>query len=135
MTDSLTYLAISVSISLKNSLSIFGQTACGGGSFIGLPKWYKYLGSQGTGGDCVPRLNSISDIWLIVLAVVEILIRIAAIGALIFIIYGGIRYITARGNPEKIDSARKAIQDALIGLVIAIAAVAMVNFLGSRFTQ
>lgn len=133
MTDSLTYLAISFSISIKNALSTFGAASCDGGNFVGLPKWYKYLGSEGTGTDCVPAITGINDIWLIVLAVVEILLRVAAMGALIFIVYGGIRFITARGNPEKINSARIAIQDALIGLVIAIAAVAIVNFIGSRF--
>ena len=136
MTDSLTYLAVSISISLRNSLSIFSQTACKPqGDFIGLPTWYKYLPGQGTGADCVPRLNSLSDIWLIVLAIVEILIRIAAIGALVYIVYGGIRFITARGNPEKLNSARTAVQDAIIGLIIAIIAVAVINFVGSRFTS
>ena len=98
-------------------------------SFFGFPTWYKYLDS---GVACAPVLKELSDVWLIVLAIVEILLRVAAIAAIIFVLYGGIRFITARGNPEKINSARIAIQDALIGLVIAIVATALVSFVAGR---
>ncbi len=105
-----------------------------GGTFLGFPNWYKYLGGQ-TEVDppgCAPALSGLGDIWLIVLAIVEILLRLAAIAAIVFIVYAGIRYITARGNPDKLTSARIAIQDALIGLVITIAAIALVSFVGGR---
>lgn len=112
-------------------ISRFGAT-CTGGDFMGFPKWYKYLGGQGSGAECAPVLTHINDVWLILLAVVEILLRVAAIAAIIFIVYAGIRYITARGNSDKITSARIAIQDALIGLVITIMAIALVSYIGTR---
>lgn len=116
---------------LRDSLSLFAATGtCDGGSFFGFPKWYKYLDGTGTGVECNPVITSINDIWLIVLAIVELLIRIAAIAAVIYIVYNGIRFITARGNPDKISSARTGVIDAIVGLLIAVMAIALVNFLG-----
>lgn len=108
------------------------SATCSGGNFFGFPKWYKYLDGQGAGTECVPKLTGLNDIWLIGLAVVEMLLRVAAIATIIYIVYAGIRFMTARGNPDKLTSARLAIQDALIGLVITIVAIAIVSYFAGR---
>ena len=51
---------------------------------------------------------------------------IAAIGfgiAVILLIVGGIMYMTAGGNPEKADKAKKLMINAIIGIVIVFAAI------------
>ena len=51
---------------------------------------------------------------------------IAAIGfglAVILLIAGGIQYMTAGGNPEKADKAKKLMINAIIGIVIVFAAI------------
>lgn len=51
---------------------------------------------------------------------------IAAIGfglAVILLIAGGIGYMTAGGNPEKADKAKKLMINAIIGIVIVFAAI------------
>lgn len=111
---------------------IFAKT-CEGGSFFGLPKWYKYLDGQGDKVECTPIITGINDIWLIVLAVIEILLRVAILVAIGFMLYGGIKFITSRGNPEKINSARNTVQDSLVGIVIAVVATAVVGFIAGRF--
>lgn len=45
----------------------------------------------------------------------------------VFLIYGGWHYIASFGNPEKMGKAKKIIIGALLGIVIAIAAFAIVN--------
>jgi len=106
---------------------------CSNGSFLGMPPWHKYLDGRVTGNECVPVFNSLSDVWLIVLAIIEILLRLGSMAAVVYVLYGSVRFITARGNPDKINSARNAIQDAIIGLFITVAAIAIVNFVGGRF--
>lgn len=44
----------------------------------------------------------------------------AAMLALLFIIWGGLRYMMARGDPKQVDSARRTITSAIIGLVVII---------------
>lgn len=102
--------------------------------FFGFPHWYKYLEVQSV-NDCAPILSGINDIWLIGLAIIELLIRLAVLAAIAFVILAGIKYSESGGNPEKATKAKNTLIDALAGLVIAIAAVAIVSYLGGRFAQ
>ncbi len=49
--------------------------------------------------------------------------------AVVVIIVAGIMYMTATGDPGKIATAKKAIMYAVVGLVIAILAYAITNFI------
>ncbi len=103
--------------------------ACKGGDFLFFPTWYKYLdGVNDSNGVCSPKITSLSDLWLIVAAVIEILIRVSALAAVGFVIYGGFQYLTSQGEPEKTSAARKTIINALVGLIISLFAAAAVNF-------
>ena len=52
--------------------------------------------------------------------------------AFLFLIIGGVRYITAGGNAESIQKAKNQITYSLIGLVIAASAATIVNFVLDR---
>lgn len=106
---------------------------CGNSNFFGFPTWHKYLEKDPT--YCSPMLGSIDDIWKIGLAIIELLLRLAVLVAIVYVLMGGVKYITARGNADKLEVAKTSVIDALAGLVIAIAASAVVAFIGSRFTQ
>lgn len=53
----------------------------------------------------------------------------AGFTALVFIIIGGIRYITSGGDPKQAGAARQIITYALIGLVLILLSIGIVNFL------
>ncbi|MBI4034316.1 hypothetical protein HY380_00285 [Candidatus Saccharibacteria bacterium] len=72
------------------------------------------------------------DIWLIGLAIIDMLLRVAGFIAIISIIAAGVSYITAGGSVEKTASARKRIYNALIGLGIVFAASGFVAFIGNK---
>ncbi|OGH10872.1 MAG: hypothetical protein A2857_00975 [Candidatus Levybacteria bacterium RIFCSPHIGHO2_01_FULL_36_15] len=61
--------------------------------------------------------------------IVNALLFFAAFVALFFIMYSGVKFLLATGNPEKIDSAKKTATYAIIGLVLVILAFAVINFL------
>lgn len=130
-------MVASIYVFLYAHLPLFAQAspACSK-SFLGIPPWYKYLETKpGAVDQCAPVLKGINDIWLIGLAAIEILTRIAVLIAIAFILYAGIKYSNSRGNTEKVNSAKFTLQDALIGLIIAIIATAVVSFLGERISQ
>ncbi len=101
-------------------------------SFFGFPPWWKYIhtGNYDALGSCTPTVSFGSDIWAIVLAVIDMLLYAAGIVAVLSIIIAGISYITATGNAESITKARKRIVNALIGLAIVVVASALVSFIG-----
>ena len=57
---------------------------------------------------------------------------IAGALAVIMIIYGSIRFMTAHGNEKQVESARLIVTYSVIGLIIAILAYALVNFVLSN---
>src|SRR5947209_3197997 len=90
------------------------------GSFLSFPTWYRYLpGTIDASGKCVPAATSLNDVWLIVAAVIDILLHIAAILAVVMVVYGGFQYITSQGEPEKTGKAKGTLVNALIGLAIS----------------
>lgn len=113
-----------------NSLISNFAVVCTKPNFLGFPTWYEYLKLN---TDCNPMLGSIADIWLIVAAVIEILLRLAALIAIVMIIYGGIEFITSQGEPEKSNKARGTVINALVGLVIAVVAATVVTFIAGSF--
>lgn len=60
--------------------------------------------------------------------VINLLLTIIGIIAVIMIIIGGIRYTTSGGDSGQVNSARDTIIYSVVGLVIAIMAFAIVNW-------
>lgn len=67
----------------------------------------------------------------IIIRIIEILLAIAGLVAVIFLIVGGFRYITAGGNEEASESAKKTITNAIIGIVIIILAFVIVRVISN----
>lgn len=64
--------------------------------------------------------------------VINLLLTIIGIIAVVMIVVGGIRYTTSAGDSGQINNARDTIIYAVVGLVIAIMAYAIVNFVLAR---
>lgn len=122
--------------------------SCRGGNFLGFPPWYKYLpGADNTiydygskpplviGHACTPQIHAIGDVWLIGMAILEMLLRVAALAAIVLVVWGGIQFISSQGEPDKTAKARSTVINALIGLVISVSAAAIVSFVAGRFTK
>ena len=75
-----------------------------------------------TGGSNSNSVNSL------LATVTNVMLFIAGAIAVIMIVVGGIKYVTSNGNSERINSAKNTIMYAVVGLVIAIAAYAVVDF-------
>lgn len=51
------------------------------------------------------------------------------------IIYGGLLWMLARGNDQQVERARDLIMQAIIGLIIVLAAYAITAFIGEQLTS
>ncbi|HYF96562.1 MAG TPA: hypothetical protein VD947_00825 [Patescibacteria group bacterium] len=122
-------------INLTNLFNIFAKAEDGCmQTFFGIPPWFKYLEVR-EANQCAPQLTNINDIWLIGLALIEIMTRVAVIITIAFVIYGGIKYSASRGNADKVENAKSTLIDALTGMVIAIVATAVISYVAGVFTQ
>ena len=104
------------------------------GKILTLKPWYSGL----TNSDCSLKnpdtdTNSQANyIWKIVLNIVDDLLQLIGYTTVGYIMYGGFLMMTSNGAPDKAAHGRKTIMSAAIGLVIALASVALVNFISSN---
>lgn len=59
--------------------------------------------------------------------IINVLLAIAGLVAVIFLVIGGFRYITAGGNEETAEGAKKTILNAIIGIVVIILSFVIVR--------
>jgi hypothetical protein len=124
---------------IYQSLQLFAVTGdpCQKSTFFGLYPWYHYLPPDRFDGCDLKNFHFLpgggqgSDIPLVLIAVVDDLLRIAALVAVGFVIVGAIQLVTSQGNPEDTGRARSTITNALLGLAIAIVSATFVSFLGN----
>jgi|GEM_PF-3578109 len=65
----------------------------------------------------------------------NLIFTLALFLALLFIVYAGVIFVTAGGDPGEIERAKKAVTYAVIGLVVAIVAYGAVSLIKSYLTQ
>lgn len=128
--------------------------SCNKSGFFGLEPWYHFMPDSEIGvnkiGDAAPDQCGIkcfnlfvqnkpnecgetsSDIPGVILAVIDDLLRVAAIVAVIFIIIGAFQFSGSRGNSDRTAAAQSTVISALTGLAISIVALAMVSFIGNQ---
>lgn len=91
------------------------------------PAWFHGLSCQTINGSESVQIDSVNKVWVIVMNIVQWLIIAGGYVSLYFIIWGGFKYITSAGDPQKVTGAKGAITNAVIGLVIVLASVAIVR--------
>ena len=67
----------------------------------------------------------------ILTALVNLIFILAFVLGIIFLVLGGIRWITSAGDPKGIEAARKQITYAIIGMIIVVLAYFIINTVGN----
>lgn len=86
--------------------------------------------SGGGSAVCSATGDDLNDLWA---NIIQILLYIVGIAAVIMIIIGAIKYVTANGDQSQLTSAKNTILYSIVGLILAIAAGSIVSFVLSYF--
>ena len=65
--------------------------------------------------------------------VIQIMLGLLGIIAVVIILIGGFKWMTASGNEDKVTEAKKLLGAGIIGLLIVLAAWALAMFIIGRF--
>lgn len=108
--------------------------ACRGGGAFSIPTWHQYLPKTSQANGCQLRTNNLGGevVVLVLLGVFDIILFLAGFMAVLMIIYGGYKYLVSTGDPGRITAAKTTIQNAVIGLVIAVVASQIIGFIAGR---
>lgn len=93
-------------------------------------------GAEGLKGcnDMTNKSNT-NDLMKTVNQIINIVIGVIGFAAVAMTIYGGVQYTTSAGDPGKVKKAKDTIMYGIVGLVVAILAFAIVNFVLSSLTK
>lgn len=86
-----------------------------------------YLGNAGAG----QYLRTESGLALFITNMINSLYLVAGIGFFIYLATGGLRYLTAGGDPKAVQEATKQITHAIIGLAIVVGSYGAASILGN----
>ena len=89
--------------------------------------------AQGGGGLAVPAPQfagtaNPTNLYGSITTIINVLLTLAALVAAIYLILGGVRYITSRGDEDAAGEAKNTILYAVIGLIVIGLSAAIVNF-------
>ncbi|HET9411448.1 MAG TPA: hypothetical protein VFO38_01205 [Candidatus Saccharimonadales bacterium] len=112
-------LAFVITVPLAASAGSSAESLCtgSGGKFVG-----------GTCTNNPDSLNTQPSVMTTIKNVTNLLVFVVGAIAVIMIIIGGIRYVTSAGEQAAITGAKNTILYAIVGVIVAIAAYAIVNF-------
>lgn len=87
-------------------------------------------------GDGATYTNSIAEcnikkdktLWPTINNIINVILGVLGIVAVVVIILGGVQYTTSAGDPGKVKKAKDTILYGIIGLIVALLAFAIVNF-------
>lgn len=65
----------------------------------------------------------------VISTVIGTMLFIVGLLAVVMLIYGGIRYVTSHGDKAQVTAAKETIMYAVVGLVVAIAAFAVIQWI------
>jgi TRAP-type C4-dicarboxylate transport system permease small subunit len=85
------------------------------------------LGGGGTGGSAQSWVSNSLTIRQIAVNVLTLLLDVVGIFAIIAMVIGGGMYLTAYGDEKKIDTGKRIITYAIIGIVVALASLVIVR--------
>lgn len=74
-----------------------------------------------------PIGSSSNTITAIIVRIVQIALSLAGLIAILFLIIGGFRYVTAQGNEDATETAKHTILNAIIGIVVIILAYVILS--------
>lgn len=122
-----------IAIIAATSAMLMPANAANAAGFLGIPAWYDGLADSN--GNIDLQGKEIGTVVVIVaLNITDIALRLAGIVAVGFVIWGGIQYMLARGEPNGVANGKKTLTHAIIGLIIAIASSAIVGFVSGRLS-
>lgn len=112
------------------------ETGCKTTGPLGIPTWYRGLTSgnceiEWPDGDTEKSFQKF--ITVIALNVSEMVLRLSGVMAVLFIVFGGFKYMLAQGDSSKVAGAKKTITNAVIGLAISLLSVVIVNTIFNLF--
>ncbi|MBU0625044.1 hypothetical protein KKF05_01735 [Patescibacteria group bacterium] len=112
------------------SLVLASYPLAGGASLRGAREGLQSAGSAAYGGEA--EAGGAAQVPIIIGSIINAALGLLGVILVVLLIYGGFLWMTAGGNTENVDKAKKLITNAIIGIIIVLAAYSISYFVLQR---
>lgn len=102
-------------------------------SLLTIPAYAQVNINACPGGNFSALCLGASDLGKVIGNAINFIFVVAALLALVFLIIGGVKWLTSQGEKEGVNKARETIVAAIVGLVIIFLSYLIVNFVLNLF--
>jgi len=88
---------------------------------------------NGNAGPLCKKASKNANVFSMIKTAINVVLSMIGIVAVIMLIIGGFRYVVSAGEAAAVKSAKNTILYAIVGLVVAILAFTIVNFVVGKF--
>lgn len=83
------------------------------------------------GGNCVTDTGvaTLKCIPVVFNRIIEYALMFSGVVAFFFVVYAGIKFITSGGDPKQVDTAKKTLTLAIVGLLVVLFAYLILNLI------
>ena len=113
-------------ITIQTAAAVFGLAVTAGQAFAQITE-DSSINPSGS-SDFTEKVSFKEQFISVANKVISLILLITGVLAVLYLIWSGIQYITSSGNPEKTKLARAGIINAVIGIVIIVAAYFIIKF-------
>lgn len=119
------FCALFLTFGFFSTAYVFAQAGGGlGSSFVLLPPCSC---PSGQNPPCLPSYT-VNAFAYAVINIIQFMLSIAGSVALLFFVWGGVRWVTSGGAPDRVQAGVDIMREALIGLFIMFCAWILVNY-------
>jgi small-conductance mechanosensitive channel len=94
------------------------------------PSLYRCISKEADGQ---PQITGLEDAIQVVVNIIQLLMTLAGALAVIFVIIGGIQYITSTGDPGRTAKARSTITTSVLGILLLAFLYPIIGFVTRIF--
>lgn len=98
---------------------------------------YAFTGGMRDGADSAKGIEHVTDLFGaagVFSTVTNVLLFVIGAISVIMIIIGGLRYVVSGGDSSNVTAAKNTILYAIVGLIVALLAYAVINFVLTSFS-
>lgn len=127
---------LKLALLIPSFLAVLALPVFVSGTVLAVDEAAKNAACEGLGlvGETCDEADAGGEVNNLVATIVNILSWIVGVAAVIMIIIGGFKYITSNGDSNGISSAKTTLTYAIVGLVIAVMAQLIVQFVLKQTT-
>ncbi|MFH1142497.1 MAG: hypothetical protein V1695_02180 [Candidatus Uhrbacteria bacterium] len=116
------------------TIMMFGLLLCPTISFAQIDPSETGLDETAIEAGFVAEEGSAPELTTFIGTIINVVLGLSGVALVVLFVYGGILWMTAMGNKDQVDKAKRLLTNTIIGMIIIVAAYAIADYIVASLT-